>query len=267
MKSSTPTSPKPPSPLKILLMGQAGSRKTWLGLQFPDVHVLDCDRNLDGPVQGLREGFKDASGKIITAPLLPNLSFTWDDIRVDDKGNMLDISECFDRVLDKLSLFRTDEAYKARKTVFVDSLSHVNEFAIRKVLKLKAKQSMEMNLWTDFASAAYTLIVAKLEQTNKTILCSCHEERVTEADDKNLMKKVITEINPLFSGRVGDNLGAYFTDVWKLEKRLMSGQVQLWLQTDRTPKCEHLKNSVGMPKELNITEGFKVIEPYLKGRI
>lgn len=255
MKTSTPDSPKPPSPLKLLLIGPPGSRKTWLGLQFPSVHVLDCDRNLDGPVAVLRKAD-------------PQFGFTWDDIRTDDAGNMLDISECFDRTVDKLNLFKSDAAYKARSTVFVDSLSHVNEFIIRKILKLKSKPSMEINLWTDFASAAYTIVVAKLDQTGKAVICSCHEEKVTEADSQNIMKKNVTEINPLFSGRVGDSLGAFFTDVWRTEKRLASGgKVELWLQTDRTPKCEHLKNSVGMPKELNITEGFSVIAPYLKGRI
>lgn len=256
MKTSTPDSPKAPSPLKLLLLSDPGGRKTTLGLQFPGVHVLDCDQNLDGPDKWLRaNGHKD-------------LSYTFDPIRSDDNGKMLDVSECFDRILDILARFHDDEAYKNRRVVFVDSLSHVNEFIIRKVLKLKSKPSMEINLWTDFSSAAYTLLVARLDQTGKAILCSCHLEKISESDTGNIMRKKVVEINPLFSGRVGDCIGAFFTDVWMLEKRASSGgRTELWLLSDRTPKCSHLKNSVNMPAELNVTGGFKVIEPYLQGRI
>lgn len=257
MKVSSPTEPKPLTPLKILILGQPGSRKTTLALQFPGVHVLDCDRNLDGASKYLREraGLKD-------------LAFTYDDIRANDAGQMLDISECFDRVCDKLKLFESDAAYKARKVVVLDSLSHVNEFIIRKILRIKQKPSMEINLWTDFATAAYTILVARLDQTNKHVICICHEERIYESDSTNLMKKRVTEINPLFSGKVGDNMGAFFTDVWQtIVKPASAGKIECWLNTQRTPQCAFLKNSLGMPAELNITEGYKALEPYLKGRI
>jgi hypothetical protein len=273
MKTSSPENPKPPSPLKILLMGPPGSRKTTFVLQFPDVHVLDCDHNLDGPVRFLREGIKDPLGNVIIQPPKPDLSFTYDDCRKDDNDKSIDIAECFDRVLDLLARFSSKDEYKQRKIVFLDSLSHVNEFIIRKVLKMKGVTSMEGRHWSDFASGAYTLLVARIEQTLKTIICSVHEERVTESDDKNMMKKVLVEVNPWFSGRVGDNLGAFFTDVWKVEKRRVqktsanASGTELWLLTDRTPKCEHLKNSLSMPAEIDITKGFTVIEPWIKGKI
>lgn len=262
MKTSTPEQPKTPSPLKILLLGMPGCRKTTFGLQFPKVHVMDCDGNLDGPREMLVKGNKEVK------PILPTLSFTYDSIRRDDDGKVIDISDCFDRLSDKLRLFGSDPSYQARETVFVDSLSHVNEFIIRKILKLKSKTSMEINLWTDFATNAYSLIVARLEQTGKTVLCSCHLEKITEADNANIMKKKLVELNPAFSGRVGDSLGAFFTDVWLMEKkRVAGGKIECWLKTDVTDKCEHLKNSLGLLPELDVTKGFSALEPYLKGRI
>jgi AAA domain len=262
MNTSIPSNPKPPSPLKILLIGDPGTHKTWFGLQFPAVHVLDCDRNLDGPVKVIREGF----GKVL--PPNKDFTFTWDDIRSNDKGEIIDVSECFDRVSDILMRFQTIKEYKERKTVFVDSLSHVNEFIIRKILKIKNEPSMKMQLWTDFASGAYTLLVAKLEQTGKTIICSCHEEKVWETDKTEMMKKNLTGVNPLFSGRVGDNLGAFFTDVWRLVSRPAPlDRVETILCAQPTTKCTILKNSVGMPAEVDVTKGFSAIEPFLKGRI
>ncbi len=269
MKLSTPEQPKTPSPLKILLIGPPGSRKTTLGLQFPDVHVIDCDRNLDGPVQFLMKGMKD-----IPAPL-PKLSFTWDDIRRDDKGEERPVDDCFSEVCLRLKDFKTTPALQARKTVFLDSLSHVNEFIIRHVLKLqnKTKKTYEMEArdWSPFKSFAYELLVGRLEETGKTIICSCHEIKLTENDKDNLMTQKVIGVEPFFQGKVGDTIGAFFTDVWRLTvKQGAAGRTETWLQTVppiTNPKCEHLKNSLGMPSELDITKGFVALEPYLKGRI
>jgi hypothetical protein len=156
------------------------------------------------------------------------------------------------------------------QTVFVDSLSHVNEFIIRHVLKLQAKKAhvmeMEARDWSPFKSYAYVLLVAKLEQINKHVLCSCHEIKLTEPDSKQIMTERVLGYEPFFQGKVGDIIGAFFTDVWRLEVRPAPGdKSETWLQTVKHPKCEHLKNSLGLPAELNVTAGFKVLAPYLKG--
>ena len=255
MKTSTPEAPKPPSPLKILLMGPPGSRKTTLGLQFPDVHVIDCDRNLDGPDKFLR-----ANGH-------QNLSYTYDDIR----GETDKIEECYNLVCDKLKLFSVDESYKKRKTVFVDSLSHVNEFIIRHVLQLQGKKSksyeMEPRDWSPFKSFAYILLVARLEETKKTVLCTAHEISLTRPDPQNIMMQQVIGVEPFFQGKVGDTIGAFFGDVWRLEVRQVVGGYATILQTQATPKCQHLKNSLSMPPEVDVTKGISALDQYLKGRI
>lgn len=261
MNISTPEAPKKPSPLKILLMGQPGTRKTTLGLQFPGVHVLDCDRNMDGPEHYLR-----------TVAKLP-LSYTYDSIRQDEQGAEVEVHNCYNRLCDKLRLFTTDPEYKKRQTVFVDSLSHVNEFIIRHVLKMQNKTSksyeMEARDWSPFKSFAYILLVSRLEETGKTMICSAHEAPLYGKPAKeDMMNPPVESYVPWFQGKLGEMLGAFFTDVWRTEIRPgLQGKNETWLMTDKIPKCDMLKNSVGMPKELNITEGFKVIEPYLKGRI
>jgi len=238
-------------------MGPPGSRKTTLGLQFPDVHVLDCDNNLDGPERFLRQA------------KFP-LSYTYDSIRYKSDGNQRDVEECYSEVCDKLSIFKVDSRYQKRKVVFLDSLSHVNEFIIRHVLKGQGRGLvMEARDWGPFKSLAYSLLVARLEETGKTILCSCHEIKVYGKSSKeDMMNPPVESYDPFFQGKVGETLGAFFTDVWRSEVRLgEGGKLQTWLRCFPGPKFDILKNSVGINEELNVTEGFKVLEPFLKGRI
>lgn len=259
MNTSTPTSPKPPSPRKILLIGPPGSRKTTLGLQFPNVYVEDCDRNLDGPERWLRtNGHKE-------------LSYSYNNVRYDSKGQMREISDCYNALCDDLTLMANSPSeFKQFQTVFVDSLSHVNEFLIRHVLKLQQKKNhpleMEARDWSPFKSYAYILLVSKLEQINKHIICSCHEVKLTETDPKQLMVERVIGYEPFFQGRVGDIIGAFFTDVWRLEIRpAPGGKTETWLQTVKHPRCEHLKNSLGLPDEVNLVKGYETLAPYMKG--
>lgn len=273
MKTSSPTSLKPPTPLKILLMGREGTRKTTLCLQFPSVYILDCDRNLDGPELMLRKGLKDTAGKQLVPPIKPDLSYLYESIRYDDAGISLDVEECYNRICDKLKAFKSDPIAKDVKTVVVDSLSHVNEFIIRHTLKMQGKlkktYEMEARDWSPFKSFAYTLLVGRLEEINRTVICTCHEQKVYGPPSQtNLMQPEIIEYEPFFQGKMGEMLGAFFTDVWRTELRnAPGGKTEMYLQVTKTPKSPNLKNSVGMPPEINITDGFKCIEPYLKGRI
>jgi len=264
IQTSTAEAPKKASPLKVLLIGPPGSHKTTFGLQWPDVLVMDCDRNLDGPDRWLRSqsNFK-------------TLQYAYDSIRYDDKGNMREIDDCYNALVDSLgAIVREPGKYSQYKTIFVDSLSHVNEFIIRHVLKLQNKTKkvfeMEARDWSPFKSFAYILLVAKLEQVNKTVLCSCHEVKLVEPDGTNVMKERVIGVEPFFQGKVGDTIGAFFTDVWRLETAQgPGGTVITKLQTQRHPKCEHLKNSLNMPAEIELKPGreFESIKQYVEGKI
>lgn len=263
MITSTPSLPKLRSPLKLLLMGQPGARKTTLMLQFPSVHVLDCDRNLDGPESWIRKNINK------------ELSYSFDPIRYDEQGQPVDVNKCYDRLCDKLKLIKVSPDYKQVKTVGMDSLSHFNEFVIRYVLSLQRRPGarlgeMEIRDWGPFGSYAIHVIVGLLEETGRDVICTCHETKITEPDPSNMMNKVVTGLEPFFQGKVGDSLGGFFTDVWRLEQQpAPGGKSKTTLQTMRSAnaKCEFLKNSLSMPAEMDITEGYKIIEPYIKARM
>lgn len=262
------------TPPKILIMGPPGSRKTWLALQFPDTHILDCDRNLRGPVEVLMKGITDLStGKLILQPLLPNLKFTYDDIRVDDSGNQIAVEECYNRVCDKLRLFKSDPNYKSRRVVVLDSLSHVNEFIIRHTLQLQRKKErtyeMETRDWNPFKSHAYALLVGRLEETGKPVICTCHETKVYEKGSVDtIMQPTVKEYEPYFQGQIGDTIGAFFTDIWRMEvRRGAANTTSTILLCQRHPQCSFIKNSFGMPAEIDVTGGYSAIEPYIKSKI
>ena len=185
---------------------------------------------------------------------------------------MREIDDCYNALTDDLGVIaKNPDVYKPFQWIFVDSLSHVNEFIIRHVLKQQSKTrkvgEMEARDWGPFKSYAYILLVAKLEQTNKNILCSCHEIKLVESDKDNIMKEKVIGYEPFFQGKVGDTIGAFFTDVWRMEvEPAAGGTSRTILQTVRHPKCDHLKNSIGLPDTLDISKGFSVLEPYLKGK-
>ncbi len=242
-------------------MGPPGCRKTTLGLQFPDVLVLDCDRNLSGPETYIRKHN-------------PSFAYAYNPIRYDSNGVMRDIEDCYDVLCGELTTIHKDpNSYKAIQTVFTDSLSHVNEFVIRHVLKLQNKTKrvfeMEQRDWNPFKSFSYIFLVARLEQTNKNILCSCHESKLYEKDPKDQSAKIIVGTEPLYQGAVGDMIGGFFTDVWRLDLSPASaGRLKWVLQTQRTNKCEHLKNSLDMPPEIELPEKdtFKTLLPYFQAK-
>src|SRR6266702_304943 len=258
MRTSSPTTPST-TPLKILILGPPGSHKTSLVLQFPNLLVLDCDRNLVGPETYLRKNGH------------PSLTFGVEDIRYDSHGNPREIWQCFDEALDCLRRTKPDidtkGVYKQYKNIFVDSLSHINEFIIRKILKLKGKDSMEQNHWTDFKSLAYSFLVARLEETGRNVICSAHEVTLTKPSSQIMVQEVIG-VEPFFQGKVGDMIGAFFTDVWRTDLRPGPANTRrLFLQTDRISLCSHLKNSLVIPAELDVTEGFKILQPYIAHRL
>lgn len=256
MKTSTPAQPKLPSPMSILLIGPPGGGKSTLAMQFPNVLIMDCDENLDGP-------------ELINRKLTPSLSWSYESIRTDDSGKPLPVETCYDRLVTALS---TAANYSQIKTIAVDGLTHVNEFIIRKVLSEQGnKQVMEPHYWTPFKSKTYNLLVAKLRGAGKTTICTCHESILTEIDDKKIGKETIIGYRPAYQGAIVDYFGGFFTDMWRCYSQGAPGNKQEFVLTvSRTAKSDFLKNSLGLSGEIVIKSGermFDKIASAMKGRI
>lgn len=256
MKQVNAQNPKPPSPISILLIGPPGGGKTTLAMQFPDVLFEMCDDGLDGPDKFNRS-------------LKPDLSYSYETIRYDDTGKAIDIESCFDYLLGRLDAACN---YPQIRTVAVDNLTHVNEFIIRKVLKQQGNKTvMEPHFWNPFKSFAYNLLVVKLGSLKKSVICLCHEENISEGDDKKIGQRTIVGYKPAFQSKIQDMMGGFFTDIWRCTTvGAPGGRQDFVLTTSRTQKSDYLKNSVGLPSEIICPQGQRMydkISKYLVGRL
>ena len=250
MKLSTSTTPKPREPLSILLLGPPGSRKTTLSMQFPKPYFVDCDGNLDGPERFLRKnGFAD-------------LAYGYDSVNFTDDGKEVRAEDKYDRLELLLRSARTADC----ETVVVDSMTMVNEFIIRKVLKEQNQSAMRPVDWQPLKSYYWKLLVSGIRALGKTTIVTCHEIILTEPDPKQVMKELIVGYKPSVQGGIADYFGAFFTDIWRsvieTEPTTKGPVTKTKLYTCKTPKSPDLKNSLLMPAVIDAS--YAEIKKYLQ---
>lgn len=232
MNSYSSDSPKPPEPKSILIVGPPGGGKSSLMLQFPDLAVLDCDRNLDGPIEYLTKN------KI-------RYDFKHFPVTFNDDKSVVPIEECYDKLLLRLA-----EVPKTCKTVVIDGLTLINEFVIRKVLKEKRASEMEARHWQPFKSYCYQLLVAKLRNLGVNTIVTAHETDITRPDSKNVMQTILVQRRPYIQGGINEQLGGFFTDMWRCQIQPAPGdKLECTLYTGRTT-LDELKNSMGLPSQI-----------------
>jgi len=249
MKTSTPSAPKKAEAKSILLIGPPGGGKTTLMLQFPKLKVYDCDRNLDGPERYIRQKVNKS------------LSYGYDQVCYKPDGSARPVEECFDYLLDQLLIDRAQPDPEV-ETIGIDSLTLINEFIIRKVLKDNKAPMMQLNYWQPFKTLMNTLI-CRLRDMGKTTIITCHEVKVEEPDPKNIMIPRITAYAPSINSGIGDYFGAFFTDMWRCQADMAPAGVEYKLVPIRT-KLSDLKNSIGLPNEIK-NPTYAALQPYLNG--
>lgn len=229
--------------LRLLLCGPAGSGKTDLACSFPKPYVIDIDVNLGGVIRR-----RQKAG-------LP-LPVGYDQLDKDETGLAIPIPQRYLR-LDKLLL--AAQADSSIETIILDSGTTLVDVVIAEVLRQQAKSEMSKREWGFFAILAKKLL-GTLSAMRKHVVLIVHEKM--EKDDKGA---VVYPVKLAWPGQVGENLGAYFTNVWRCEnEQVPSGLSVTYKWIVRTmPEYKYaLKNTLGLPAKFEFN--WKLIEDALR---
>lgn len=233
MKTISATSPKPQNPKSILLIGPPGGGKSTLALQFPNVGVVDVDRNLDGPVNRLMK-------------VIPDYTIKWDTAHLAKDGQKV---KSLDLVWERAKEITDDMlADEWVKTVVFDGLTMADDVLYEYVLRKQNQSEMRIQDWVMFR-AEMIRVIMKCRTANKTFIMICHEE-----PQLNLKGDTIRLV-PSFRSKVSNFFGGFFTDMYRCvcqpcakDKDHPQG-VRFDLYTIPTALSE-LKNSMMMPDKV-----------------
>lgn len=230
--------------LRLLLQGPAGSGKSDLACNFPKPYFVDIDVNLGGVIR------RRAKAKL---PMPVGFDF----LDKDDVGLPIPMPARYQR-LDKLLL--AAQANPDVETIVLDSGTTLVDVMMADVLRQQSKSEFTKREWGFFAILAKKLL-GTLASMRKHVVLICHEKL-----EKDLNGAVVLPHKIAWPGQVGENLGAYFTNVWRCENKIVpAGLTNSYKFVVRTmPDHRYaLKNTLGLPAEFEFD--WKLIDNALKG--
>jgi hypothetical protein len=185
----------------LLLIGPPKSGKTTLSLAFPGLAILDCDRNLAGPMR-----FTGYSDFLYHDPNEVPEEKRWENC---------------------VTFLREACAEPKVETIVIDGLSHLSEYLIRAILANTKMDSarqrgggelivagepvMQMSYWGPFRNKLYQFIAAG-RSSGKRLIVTCHELIMTDEKSGG-----VVAYRPLIPGQLRENLAGMFSDVWRTE--------------------------------------------------
>jgi hypothetical protein len=196
----------------LLLVGSPGSGKTTLGLQFPNVYVLDADDNLQGPTEYLKRtglykpyfydsAYRDSEGKEVS----PFQRYTHCVKCLTEAANSPEIDTIF---LTSLTGFRDivrDDILRQRPSnpsVKIGGNVPTPTEANRGMVGFVQQE------WDTFAFY-FRNLVTLMRSSGKNFILDAHFEKVQDEADKIFYETLA------IPGQSRYNLAAMFTDTWQ----------------------------------------------------
>lgn len=214
--------------LRLVLQGSAGSGKTTLACQFPKPYIIDIDVNLGGTLRFLREHN------------LP-LPVGYDVLDKDDKGQAIPLPQRYSRLNQCLIEAQQNPLIE---TIVIDSGTTLSDVMIAEVLRQQNKSEMSKREWGFFAILGRHFM-SVLASMRKHIVLIVHEKIEKTPDGA-----IAYPIKIAWPGQVGQNIGAFFTNVWRCEVQVIPKGVNSeykWLIRTMPEFKYELKNTLGLP--------------------
>jgi len=220
--------------LRLILQGDPGTGKTTVACQFPKAWVIDIDVNLGGTLRYIKE--QNLLGKKLSLPL------GYDVLDRDDKGEKVEMRNRYQRLALILERLASNPEVE---TIIIDSGTTLADVMIAEVLRQQSKSEMSKREWGFFAILGRHFMNV-LSSMRKHIVLIVHEKM-----EKTESGAIVYPIKVAWPGQVGQNIGAFFTNVWRCEVQVLpSGPNQntyKWLLRTMPEAKYALKNTLGVP--------------------
>lgn len=245
-------------PHSIILLAEPGSGKTTVALQFPGLYVLDCDRNLSGPIKWLKDHGK-YKPFFVGSPL------------IDDEGLPVPREQQFVRALALLN-----EAINSPdiESIFIDSATTFCDMIFMEILRQKTKKLGKFDniktpgtlLDADFSTPDWgsffnlmKRIIFMIKASGKTPIFAVHIKQ--KEDDKG----AIVSRNLAIPGQTGDMVPGWFSEVWQIA-RISSGagSTRTEKRVVNTFPASALDNMLGLKSAAGIKSGTPLDSPELQ---
>lgn len=219
--------------LRLILQGPSGSGKTTVACQFPKPYVIDVDVNLGGTLRFLKSH----------------------GLQLPVGFNVLDRDENGVEVPMKQRYLRLDAYLKEAQlnsdieTIILDSGTTLSDVMIAEILRQQNRNAIAdfkdgRQFWGFFAILGRHFM-GTLASMRKHIVLTLHERVMT-----NESGAVVYPTKVSWPGQVGQNIGLFFTNVWRCEvQQVPTGlDVKYKWQIRTMPDYRfELKNSLELP--------------------
>lgn len=225
--------------IRLVLQGPSGQGKTTIACQFPGAWIFDIDVNLGGTLRFLKEH------KL-------QLPLGYDVLDRDDSGQPVHKLQQFLRLDAKLI-----EAQKNPdvKTLVLDSGTTLANVLIDEVCRQQGKQSIQgfkdgRQFWGFFKPFCMNFF-ATLAQMRKHVILTVHEKT-----NKSESGAIVYPIKVAWPGQVGENIGAFFTNVWRAEVDMIPNGAKLdrkWFLRTLPTGMYELKSTLSVPERFEFS--------------
>ena len=251
--NSMPSSDQITESLAILIMGPPGGGKTTLGLQFPGVGVLNCDRNLAGPVRYLK------SKGLYTPFKYETISAYDDDSDPPHKsGEIVDIKFAWDRCREITRRFIKDPDIKV---IMLDTLTYIDQALYSHACRVQNVTELGGFQWQPYKRELHTWI-AEVKSSGKLLLVNCHERPIFKPLGQGVKSMdVVDKYEPTISTNISSYFGYFFSDMWRCSLQDQGAGIMKCILQTHPNKMMDLKNSLLMEKQ--ITGDYATLKPHI----